>query len=240
MSVYAGEKHTAIVVAGGSGSRMGSDIPKQYLMLSGRPVICGCLEAFEKSDVIDEVIIVAAENYVNYCRSRIAGAFSFSKVKKIVPGGAQRYDSVYEGLKAAGDADYVYIHDAARPCLTQDLIKRLSEAVRTYGAATAAVPVKDTIKTTDAEGFVERTLDRSTLWSIQTPQVFSYPLLKGAYETMLQRPHSDITDDNMVIERFSDQSVRLVKGSYLNQKITTPEDLPMMEVFMSSVSDRQA
>ena len=240
MSVYAGEKHTAIVVAGGSGSRMGSDIPKQYLMLAGRPVICGCLEAFEKSEVIDEVIVVAAENYVNYCRNRIADAFGFSKVKKIVPGGAQRYGSVYEGLKAAGDADYVYIHDAARPCLSQDLISRLSEAVRIYDAATAAVPVKDTIKSADAQGFVVQTLDRSTLWCIQTPQVFSYPLLKNAYETMLQGPHSDITDDNMVIERFTDQRIRLVEGSYMNQKITTPEDLPMMEVFISRTFDRQA
>lgn len=236
MSVYAGEKHTAIVVAGGSGSRMGSDIPKQYLMLAGRPVICGCLEAFEKNEVIDDVIIVAAENYVNFCRSRIAGAFGFFKVKKIVAGGTQRYDSVYEGLKAADDADYVYIHDAARPCLPQDLITRLSEAVRTYGAVTAAVPVKDTIKTADAQGFVERTLDRSTLWSIQTPQVFSYPLLKNAYETMMQCPHSDITDDNMVIERFTNQRVRLVEGSYMNQKITTPEDLPMMEAVIGQVT----
>ena len=226
------KKHTAIVVAGGAGSRMGSDVPKQYLELGGRPVICWCLEAFECSEIIDEIIIVTAADYVNYVQSDIIETYGFEKVSQVVPGGVQRYDSVYEGLKSAAGADYVYIHDAARPGLDQELIARLAEAVRLYSAAAAAVPVIDTIKSADAEGFADETLDRSRLWSIQTPQVFSYDLICSAYDAMMRLPHDDITDDTMVAERFGGARVRLVPGSGRNQKITTAEDLIMMEAFL--------
>ena len=224
--------NTAIVVAGGSGSRMGTQVPKQYLPLCGRPVICRCLEAFERSEVIDEVILVAAEDYVNYCRNDIVRGYGYQKVTQVIPGGRERYDSVYEGLKAAAGAEYVYIHDAARAGLDEELIGRLFEAVHLYGAVTAAVPVKDTIKAAGADGFAEETLDRSRLWSIQTPQCFSYPLIRGAYDAMMQVPHEKITDDTMVAERFGGARVRLVPGSGRNQKITTAEDLIMMEAFL--------
>ena len=225
------KRDTAIVVAGGSGSRMGTQVPKQYLELCGKPVICWCLEAFERSS-ITEVILVASEEYVSYCTENIVAGYGYRKVKRVIAGGAQRYDSVYEGLKAAAGSDYVYIHDAARPCLTQEIIARLSEAVRQYDAVTAAVPVKDTIKSADAEGFADYTPDRSRLWSIQTPQVFSYPLLLNAYEKMMRLPHDDVTDDTMVVERYAGKRVRLVEGSYYNQKITTPEDLIPAETFL--------
>ena len=228
------KKDTAIVVAGGSGSRMGTEIPKQYLKLCGKPVICWCLEAFEHSS-ISEVILVVSEKYITYCSEKIVAGYGCRKVKQIIAGGAQRYDSVYEGLKAAAGSDYVWIHDAARPCLTQDMIVRLSEAVRQYDAVTAAVPVKDTIKSADPEGFADRTPERSRLWSIQTPQVFSYPLLRDAYEEMMRLPHNDVTDDTMVVERYAGKRVRLVEGSYYNQKITTPEDLIPAEAFLRRI-----
>ncbi len=227
-----GKKDTAIVVAGGRGSRMGSDLPKQYLEIKGRPVISYCLEAFERS-FIDEVILVTAEDFLDYCRQNIVEKYGFKKVKKIVAGGKERYQSVEKGLQAAKGSDYVYIHDAARPYLTQEMLDRLAEAVRDYDAVTAAVPSKDTIKEADENAMSVKTLDRSKLWNIQTPQVFSYPLLYQAFEKLKKDRAVGITDDTMVVEKYTGHKVKLVEGSYSNYKITTPEDMIIMEALLA-------
>ena len=232
--MYQGDKKkdTAIVVAGGRGSRMGGNLPKQYLELKGKPVISYCLEAFEKS-FIDEVILVTAEDFLDYCKTNIVEKYGYKKVKKIVAGGKERYHSVEKGLQEAKGSDYVYIHDAARPYVTQEMLERLAHAVRCYDAVAAAVPTKDTIKEADEDAMSVKTLDRSRLWNIQTPQVFSYQLIKRAFEELKKDSADGITDDTMVVEKYAGHRVKMVEGSYSNYKITTPEDMIIMEALLS-------
>lgn len=233
-------KYAAIVLSAGSGKRMGSDIPKQYLNIYEKPVIYYSLKAFEESDV-SEVILVAGEHDIEYCRTQIVEKYQLAKVKAIVPGGKERYDSVYEGLKAIGQADYVLIHDGARPMLTQEIIRRSLETVKKESACVVGMPVKDTIKVSDENGFSKQTPDRKSLWQVQTPQSFSYPLILAAYEKLewelLKRENElpTITDDAMVAEFFMKQKIKLIEGSYENIKITTPEDLLIAESFLKNI-----
>lgn len=229
-----GMKITAIVLAAGSGKRMNSKIHKQYLMLSGKPVLYYALKAFEKSAVTD-IVLVTGHGEIEYCRRELVEKYAFAKVTAIVEGGKERYHSVYEGLKAAEGADYVLIHDGARPFVDAGLVKRMIDAVKECEACVAAVPVKDTIKIADRDGFVKETPDRSFLWQIQTPQAFSYPLILTAYEKLLVRGEVSVTDDSMVLEQMTEHKVKLVQGNYQNLKITTPEDLVAAEAYLSSL-----
>ncbi len=229
------KKFTAIVLSAGSGSRMHSDIPKQYMMLGKYPVIYYSLQAVEKS-AADSVILVAGPKDVSFCKKEIVGKYGFKKVQKIVAGGAERFLSVYEGLKAAEGADYVLIHDGARPLLSADLIERCMETVEKEKACIPAVPVKDTIKISDAEGYVADTPERSRMCAAQTPQCFAYPLLFLAYQKFFDaqaRGMTDleVTDDAMLVEYFAGRKVKLVEGSHYNIKITTPEDMRMAEIY---------
>lgn len=233
------EKIAAIVLSAGSGKRMKSDIPKQYLNLAGKPVIYYSLKAFQDSRV-DEIVLVAGADDVEYCRKEIVEKYHLTKVRRIVGGGQERYDSVFEGLKAIEAADYVMIHDGARPMLTGEMIAQSLQAVRQDGACVLAVPVKDTIKVADAEHFASHTPDRSSLWAIQTPQTFSYSLICHAYEKLYQDRQSGkeiplITDDAMVAEYAGGCKVRLVESNYENIKITTPEDMSVAEVFLKKI-----
>ncbi len=227
------EKNIAVVLAAGQGKRMNSQTAKQYLLLKGKPVIWYSLRAFEECPFIDEIILVAAEKDIDYCRQYIVEQYGFRKVSRIVAGGKERYYSVYNGLRAITDCTFVYIHDGARPFLTQDILKRAREAVCTYQACVVGMPVKDTIKICDKDGFSVQTPDRSVVWQVQTPQVFSYPLIRRAYDCLIEELQKGmgtvITDDAMVVERMTEQKVRLVKGTYSNIKITTPEDMAMAE-----------
>ncbi len=225
-------KITAIVLAAGSGKRMNSKIHKQYLMLSGKPVLYYALKAFEESAVTD-IVLVTGHGEIEYCRRELVEKYAFAKVTAIVEGGKERYHSVYEGLKAAEGADYVLIHDGARPFVDAGLVKRMIDAVKECEACVAAVPVKDTIKIADRDGFVKETPDRSLLWQIQTPQAFSYPLILTAYEKLLARGEVSVTDDSMVLEQMTEHKVKLVQGNYQNLKITTPEDLVAAEAYLS-------
>lgn len=227
------EKCVAIVLSAGSGSRMKSDIPKQYLTVNDKPVIYYTLKAFEES-AVDQVILVTGAGDTEYCRKEIVNKYGFQKVHAVVPGGAQRYDSVYQGLKAVSNGEYVLVHDGARPLVTPEMIGRAIEGAREYGACVLAMPVKDTIKIAEASGYAVDTPDRSMLWQVQTPQAFSYELLMTAYERMYRHPQKEITitDDAMVVETFTDKKIRLVEGSYRNIKITTPEDLEIMKIFL--------
>lgn len=226
-------KHVAIVLAAGRGKRMGSDIPKQYLPLGGHPVLYYSLKTFEES-FLDEIILVTAESEIEYCRKNIVEKYKFQKVKQIVAGGAERYHSVYAGLQAMTDCAYVYIHDGARPFITQKDLEKLKETVEKEQACVAAMPVKDTIKQSDGNQYVESTPPRNLLWAIQTPQVFSYNLVFDAYHRLLQENIEGVTDDAMVVETMTDHPVKLVETSYCNIKITTPEDLLIGEAFLKN------
>jgi 2-C-methyl-D-erythritol 4-phosphate cytidylyltransferase len=227
----------AIVLAAGRGTRMHTAVAKQFLLLDGKPLIYYSLRAFEESPV-ERIILVCREGESSWCRTEIIGRFGFKKVTAIVCGGKERYHSVYAGLCAAGeslsDRGLVLIHDGARPLIARTVIERTMEEAAQYQACVAAMPVKDTIKTADAERFAEKTLDRSRLWQIQTPQVFSYGLVKGAYDRMLTDPRyqKGVTDDAMVVETMTGVRVRLVEGGYENIKVTTPEDLILAEALL--------
>ena len=182
--------------------------------------------------MIDEIILVVGEGEIDFCQKDIVERYGIQKVRIIVEGGKERYHSVYEGLKAAGGADYVLIHDGARPFVTQSIIERTLSAVYEYKACVVGMPVKDTIKIIDEDSYAKETPDRSHIWLVQTPQAFSYPLIFDAYSRMLMQEDIGITDDAMVVERMTECKVKLIEGSYQNIKITTPEDLDIAEVYL--------
>lgn len=225
----------AIVLAAGVGSRMHSDVPKQYMQLEGYPVLYYALKAFEES-MVDSIVLVTAEENIAFCQKEIVERYNFHKVHAVVAGGSERYLSVYEGLKAA-EADYVLIHDGARPLIDQESISRSMEYVVNERACVLATPVKDTIKIADAAGYAQNTPDRNTLWAVQTPQSFEKGLLMDAYERLFEHMQAGhlqipITDDAMIVEQMMGQKVRLVEGNYTNIKITTPEDLLIAKLFL--------
>ena len=231
-------KTVAVVLAAGSGSRMKSDVKKQYLDIGGKPLIYYSLKAFEESPV-DDIVLVVSRGDVEFVRSEIVEKFGFDKVKAIVEGGLYRYHSVRLGLMAAeDDYDYAFIHDGARPFLTKDIILRALDGAKNYGACVVGMPVKDTIKICDEDGFAVSTPNRDRTWMIQTPQTFSFKLIKDLYmrldreEEELIAKGVNITDDAMVVEYFTDRKVKLVEGSYNNIKITTPEDIPAAEAIL--------
>lgn len=229
------EKGTAIVLAAGQGRRMGTATQKQFLEVNGKPLLYYSLRGFQDSPRIQKIILVTGQDKIEYCRERIVERYGFTKVDKIISGGAQRYDSVYEGLKNGEDCEYVFIHDGARPFVTEDILERAWEEVRKYQACAVGVPVKDTIKITDSQGFGIETPDRSTVWQVQTPQVFEYALIRRAYDLLQETDKSGITDDSMVAERMLGQKVHMTMGDYRNIKVTTPEDLPLAEVFLKKI-----
>lgn len=224
----------AVVLAGGQGKRMQSKVQKQYMLLSGKPLIVYALDAFEKSPV-DKIVLVTGAGEEDYVQETIVNAYGFSKVSAVVAGGKERYHSVYEGLKQLEDCEYVLIHDGARPMVTEEIIERAIAGARQYCACVVGMPVKDTIKMADEDEFAEITPDRSRLWQVQTPQAFSYELVRAAYDEIMADPalQSGITDDAMVVESRTDCKVKLVKGSYENLKVTTPEDLLLAEALLS-------
>ena len=225
------QKYAAIVLAAGSGKRMNSQVHKQYLIIQDRPVLYYSLKAFEDS-AVDEIVLVVGKGEEEFCRREIVDKYGISKVKAIVEGGKERYHSVFEGLKQTSDADYVLIHDGARPFVNQDIIRRCMQEVQKYQACVVGMPVKDTIKIADEGGYAKQTPDRKNVWMIQTPQTFSYALINEAYEEMLKTEDTAITDDAMVLERIKGKKSKLIEGSYRNIKITTPEDLLIANVYL--------
>lgn len=230
-----GRRIGAVVLAGGQGKRMKSSVQKQYMMLEDRPLITYALETFEASTV-DEIVLVVAAGETDYVRQEILPACRLTKLAAVAEGGKERYHSVYAGLKALTDCDYVLIHDGARPLVTGEIIERTIEGAVQWEACVAAMPVKDTIKVSDDQGWASSTPDRSHLWQVQTPQAFAYPLVRGAYDKIMAEPvlQQGITDDAMVVERHAGHPVKLVKGSYENLKITTPEDLVLAQALLKT------
>ena len=222
-----------VVLAGGQGRRMQSHIQKQYMMLRDKPLIVYALEAFEKSPV-DRIVLVTAAGEEEFARRDIVEAYGLSKVAAVVAGGKERYHSVYEGLKALEDCEYVLIHDGARPLITGDVIDRAIDGAKEYHACVVAMPVKDTIKISDSLGYAEATPDRSRLWQVQTPQAFQYALVRKAYDEIMADPklQQGVTDDAMVVESRTSHKVKLIEGSYENLKVTTPEDMVLAEALI--------
>ena len=227
---------SAIVLAGGRGSRMGSDIPKQYMQMASRPVIVYSLRAFADSSV-DEIVLVCGAGDEEYCRHEIVEKYDIPRVSIITAGGAERVDSVYRGVLAA-EGEFVLVHDGARPFIKTDMIDKMISEVTECGAVIAAVPCSDTIKRADKSKVITETLPREELYSIQTPQAFDRGLLLdcyGAYYDEIKKGTSvpAITDDSMLIERYSNRQVRLFMSDKTNIKITTPEDLSYGEYLLS-------
>ena len=230
------KKSGAVVLAAGSGKRMKSDVPKQFMELGGRPLITYALEAFEKS-AVDEIVLVTGADEIAYCRDEIVNKWKFSKVRAVVAGGAERYHSVYEGLKVLEDCEFVLIHDGARPLVDQDTIARALDGAKEWGACVVGMPVKDTIKVSDGEGFAAQTPDRSLLWQVQTPQAFRYEWIRSAYDRVMadENLQKKITDDAMVAETAFGTKIRLVEGNYRNIKVTTPEDIAVANALIFGV-----
>ena len=216
---------SAIILAAGKGQRMGTELPKQFLSMGDDMLLTKTIRVFEESSVIQDIVLVTSEDWIGFCKTEIVDREGFRKVRKIVAGGKERYDSVYQGLLACPNAEYVFIHDGARPFVTEEILVRTQEAVEKYEACAVGVPSKDTVKIVDEDGFVESTPPRENVWNIQTPQAFSYPLIRAAYEVVRDNNMTGITDDAMIIEKSRLAKVKLVMGSYYNIKITTPEDM---------------
>lgn len=231
---------TAIVLAAGSGKRMNSSIAKQFLLLHGKPLLWYSLKTVEESGIIDDCILVTGADDIAYVRKEIVEKYGFCKVDRIIAGGSERYESVYNALCviAAGeisrpnDDGYVFVHDGARPFLSEKLLEDIYQEVCIHHACVAGVPVKDTIKIADENGFAVQTPDRRLVWAVQTPQAFDTQLIIHAYQKLFGQSESlryGITDDAMVVEHMLGIPVKLVKASYRNIKITTPEDMQMAE-----------
>ena len=227
--------NAAVVLSGGSGKRMGADVPKQYMELYGHPLIYYALKAFEDS-FVDEIVLVCGAGDEEMCRREIVDKYALKKVKKIVCGGRERYHSVMNGVKAvSADADYIFIHDGARPFISGSVLEGVLEDVKKYGASIVSVPAKDTVKIADENGFVKATPYRKSVWQMQTPQVFYAALIKKAYEILEKEEEAliekgvEISDDAMIVELLTDTKVHLYKGEYTNIKITTPEDMAYAE-----------
>ena len=226
-------KTTALILAAGKGKRMGGKIPKQYMELEGYPIIYYTIEVFQKR-FIDEIIMVVGEGEKRYCEKEIVKKYGFNKVKKIVEGGKERYHSVYNGLKAIEKGGYVYIHDGARPFITEEILWNIQKEVEKNKACIVGVPVKDTIKLVSRENIVIDTPERKKLWQIQTPQVFEYSIIMEAYKKIIKEEDSTMTDDAMVVEKMLGYPIKVVEGSYGNIKITTPDDIFVAKELMKS------
>lgn len=234
------KKCTAIVLAAGQGKRMGTAVQKQYIELLGKPVIYYTLRTFQNSGIIDSIVLVVGGGQEQFAREMIVEKYHFTKVTAIVAGGAERYDSVWQGLKAihggkvenADEDGYVFIHDGARMFVDEAILKRGYETVLRYRACVAGMPSKDTVKIVDDEGFAVQTPRRKYVWTVQTPQIFETSLITEAYKRLMREQCIDVTDDAMVVEQMMKLPVRLFEASYENIKITTPEDLKIAEGFL--------
>jgi len=224
---------TAIIAAAGSGKRIGSCLPagtakKQFLEILGKSILSMTVSVFEECQSVDDIIVVVNKDDVEQASNVLSG---YKKLLKIVPGGAERQNSVYNGLQAASrETDIVVIHDGARPLVTKEMISGAINEAKTSKAVITGMPVKDTIKTVSKENVVLETLDRDTIWIVQTPQAFEFNLIKEAYERANKIGYL-ATDDSKLVERLG-ISVKMVMGSYENIKITTKEDMKIAEAIL--------
>lgn len=230
---------TAIMLAAGSGRRMGGGVRKQFLMLGGEPLFLRSVRTMQESDLIDDIIVMSHPDDVETVERLLEEYGCARKLRRVAPGGRERVHSVANGLEAIDwPCDYVFIHDCARPFLDGGTLDRLYETVRETGACVAGMPSKDTVKIVDGGGFVQQTPNRADVWTVQTPQVFQKDLILEAHrralsdEEALRERGIVLTDDAMVAEYAAGCRARMVEASYRNIKITTPEDLVIGEAFL--------
>lgn len=226
-------KVCAIVLAAGKGKRMGAGINKQFLMLNDKPLLYYSLKAFENCKAVDAIVVVTAKEEMDYCRTKIIDKYKFKKIICVTEGGAERQNSVYNGLIAANGFKVVLIHDGARPFIDSETIESGIDNAIKYGASACGVTPKDTIKIKDEKGFSLDTLDRSSLFIVQTPQCFDYELIFNCHKKIIKENIS-VTDDTSIVEYFG-YKVFLYDGSYNNIKITTPEDLIIGEKILDNL-----
>lgn len=212
---------SAIILAAGEGKRLGAKVAKPLVKIGNKPAIIYSLSTLDKHPDIDEIILVLnAKNQAQI--TKIIKKLRFKKLSSFVIGGKRRQDSVYNGLiKISKKSNWVLIHDSARPFIRSQFITKVILAAKNTGAAILAVPVKATIKSVKVGLMVDKTVDRSNLWEIQTPQVFKKELIIKAYKKYSK---NNVTDDATLVERLG-KKIKVVQGSYDNIKITTEEDL---------------
>ena len=211
---------TAIIVAAGNGSRIGGIQTKQLTPLDGIPVVVRAIQQFEACEFIDDIIVVAREDEIDFYKD-----YQFKKVKHVVSGGSTRQESVRNGFVYV-NSDYVAIHDGARCLITPEMIEHVAHEAYIHGCATAAEKAKDTLKQSDADGFITATVDRSQIWCAQTPQIFKTDIYRAAIEQNIE-----VTDDCMLVENLG-YKIKLVDCGYENIKITTPDDFYLAEAIL--------
>lgn len=219
-----------IIAAGGSGKRFGGRIPKQFVPVGGVPILRRSIEVFRRIRFIDEIVVVSAAEYVNRVE-RLLGQMGCRQILTIVPGGKERQDSVWNGLKAfVSPPEIVLVHDAARPFVSSELVRRAISSAAKYGSAVVGTRPSDTIKLEGKKGFYTSTPDRERLWAVQTPQAFKFELLLKAHRAARRSGYRG-TDEASLVERLK-IPVRIVKGDPGNVKITTRHDLRMVEIWL--------
>jgi len=223
----------AVIPAAGAGIRMHGDRPKQFLELDGKPLLVHTLTVFEQSTAVGFVVLVVPEEAVDYCKKEIVDRFGLSKVRRVVPGGARRQDSVRLGVEAcAGECDILIVHDGVRPLVVSSLIERAVDGAWEHGAVIAALPATETIKEVDGDGVVRYTPDRGSLWRVQTPQAFRTTDLMEAHRKAVQEGWGEMSDDALLLERMG-VPVRVIRGEEENIKVTTPHDLEIARLLLS-------
>jgi 2-C-methyl-D-erythritol 4-phosphate cytidylyltransferase len=222
----------AVITAAGSGTRMETRKAKQFLDLDGRPLLAATLEPFQKCRSVDAIILVVPSGDIDYCLKEIVAAFEFDKVKKVVPGGERRQDSVRSGIEATNaEYDLVLIHDGVRPVINEALIESVVKKAKTHRAVITALPAKETVKEVTGLGEVAKTYDRNRVWLVQTPQVFRYKDIAAAHQKALIEGWEEATDDSLLVERLG-IPVNVMEGSEKNIKVTTPNDLKLARFFL--------
>lgn len=222
-------KVVSIILAGGKGKRMGAKVSKQFIEINEKPIIYYTLKAFEKCKEIDEIILVLPKDEIDYFKKEIEPKFNF-KISKIIEGGEERQDSVYNALNSIENCEIVLIHDGARAFVSNRIITEGIDYAKKFGAAAPGVTPKDTIKIKDEKGFSIDTPNRNSLVAVQTPQCFKYNLIKRGHDKVKEE-HIKVTDDTMIVELLGEK-VYLFNGDYENIKVTTPEDLILAKHFI--------